>query len=52
MSNDPQIKELNERMSNVERVVLAIQAQMTPKWLRMGAWGALLGAALKEFLSK
>lgn len=52
MHIDPTNKELNERLTNIERVVLAIQAQMTPRWLRMGAWGALIGAALKEFFSK
>jgi hypothetical protein len=52
MADDPSNKQLDERLTNIERVVLSIQAQMTPKWLRMGAWGALLGAALKEFLSK
>lgn len=50
--NTPSNRELNDRLTNIERVVLSIQAQMTPKWLRMGAWGAFLGAALKELLSK
>jgi hypothetical protein len=52
MADEPTNQKLDERLTNIERVVLSIQAQMTPKWLRMGAWGALLGAALKEFLSK
>ena len=52
MADEPSNKQLDERLTNIERVVLSIQAQMTPKWLRMGAWGTLIGAALKEILSK
>lgn len=46
------LEEINARLTNVERLLIRIQAEMTPKWLRMSAWGALIGAALKELLFK
>jgi len=45
------LESLDQRLENVERVLLAMQAQMTPKWLRIGGWatflGVVLGTALK-----
>lgn len=52
MTNEEFQSETVKRLSNLEQAVLAIQAHMTPRWLRWGAWGAFLGACLKELLSK
>lgn len=45
---------LDERLSNVERILIRMEAQGTPKWLKVGGWttmvGAVLGAALKVLL--
>lgn len=41
------VAELNTRMSNVERVVLGLQATMTPKWVRYAGWGTFVGACIK-----
>jgi hypothetical protein len=46
------LKDVDKRLTNVERVLLSIQAQLTPRWLRIGAWGAFAGAMLKELLFK
>lgn len=51
MTEDEFRAETVERLSNLEKVVMAIQAQMTPKWLRVTTWAGILAAALKEFLS-
>lgn len=52
MSDDKFQAEVRDRLTNLEKAVLAIQAHMTPKWLRISAWGAFAGAMLKELFSK
>lgn len=47
----PTLRELAARMANVEKVVLQLQAMMTPKWVRYAGWGTLIGACIKELLS-
>jgi len=37
---------LDQRLSNLERILLSMQAQQTPKWVRMGGWTSIVGAAL------
>lgn len=50
------MEQLDQRLSNVERILLALQAQQTPKWLRVGGWttiaGSILGVAVKVLLEK
>lgn len=47
---------LDQRLSNVERILLQIQATQTPRWLKVGSWttivGSVLGVAVKVFLAK
>jgi hypothetical protein len=37
---------LDDRISNVERILLAMHAQQTPKWVKLGGWTSVVGAAL------
>lgn len=50
------LESLDERVGNIERLLLAMHAQQTPKWLRTGGWtavvGSVLGVALKVWLEK
>lgn len=48
---EPSLASIDHRLTNIERVVLALQAQMTPKWVRMTAWGAFVGACVKAMLA-
>lgn len=47
---------LDERVSNVERLLISLHAQMTPKWVRTTGWtaivGSVLGVALKVWMAK
>lgn len=43
----PTMQDLDRRLSNVERLLLEIQARMLPRWARATALGAFLGACLK-----
>lgn len=38
--------QLDARLTNVERILLEIQAQQPPKWLRTSGWTSLIGGAL------
>ena len=44
------LSELDQRLDNVERLLLAMQAQMTPKWLRATGWGTVIGTVLATAL--
>ncbi len=44
------LTELDQRLDNVERLLLAMQAQMTPKWLRATGWGTVIGTVLASAL--
>lgn len=50
----PSLVDIDQRLANVEQVLLHIQAQMLPKYLRVGGWvtivGSVVGAALKVVL--
>lgn len=50
------LSSLDERLSNVERILLRMEASSTPKWLRTGGWvtivGSVLGIAVKIFAEK
>ncbi len=37
---------LDQRLGNVERILLSMQAQQTPKWVKLGGWTSVVGAAL------
>jgi hypothetical protein len=50
----PSLVDIDQRLTNVERILLNIQAQMLPKYLRVGGWvsivGSVLGIACKVIL--
>lgn len=50
------LESLDDRVSNIERLLLAMQAQQTPKWLKVGGWttivGSVLGVAVKVLLQQ
>lgn len=50
------LSSLDQRLSNVERLLLQIQANQTPRWLKVGSWttivGSILGVAVKVLLEK
>lgn len=52
----PSLADLDQRLSNVEQILLSMQAQATPKWLRTGGWvtiaGSVLGIALERWLGQ
>ncbi len=37
---------LDKRLQHVEQMLLRLDAQLTPRWLRVSGWGAFLGSAL------
>jgi len=37
---------LNDRLSNVERILLQIQSNQTPKWVKAGGWTTIVGSVL------
>ena len=37
---------LDQRLGNVERILLQIQATQSPRWLKVGGWTSIVGAAL------
>ncbi len=40
------LSSLDDRLGNVERILLAMHAQQTPKWVKLGGWTSVVGAAL------
>jgi hypothetical protein len=48
------LESLDERVDNIERILMNMQDEQTPKWLRAGGWativGSILGIALKVVL--
>lgn len=50
------LQSLDSRLSNVERILLQIQATQTPRWLKTGGWativGSVIGVAVKVILAK
>jgi hypothetical protein len=48
------LETLDERVSNIERLLVQMHGEMTPKWVRVGGWativGSVLGAAAKVAL--
>lgn len=40
------MEQLDVRLTNVERLLIDIQASQAPKWLRMGGWTSIIGAVL------
>lgn len=45
---EPNIHTLDRRLTNIERVVIQIQAAQSPKWLRVTALGVFVGAVVKK----
>jgi hypothetical protein len=47
----PSLVDIDQRLQNVEQLLLALQAQMLPKYLRVGGWvsivGSIVGVAIK-----
>jgi len=48
------LESLDERVENIERLLVSLAAHQTPKWLKAGGWvtiaGSFLGVALKTWL--
>lgn len=44
---EPSLHTIDQRLTNIERVVLGLQAMMTPKWVRYAGWGTFAGACLR-----
>lgn len=44
---EPSLASIDLRLTNIERVVLGLQAMMTPKWVRYAGWGTFVGACLR-----
>jgi hypothetical protein len=52
----PNLVDIDQRLQNVEQLLLHLQAQMLPKYLRVGGWvsivGSVLGMAVKVMLDQ
>lgn len=50
----PSLIDIDQRLANVEQILLHLQAQMLPKWARATCWttiaGSVLGIAIKVIL--